>query len=569
MSKYFVTYVVVGTEAGFNVFGHSFLLLSEQKVENGPIEIIDAIGFYSQPSTTTRPSHKRVKALLGIPMDLQDGHGELKQEEMRYLDGNGLQGLSFEVSEEQFQRINVLYKTQMDNEKKAILELNKQLETAESNRLKASYSQSDLTNSLTLKKLENESKLAANGFTRYQLEIQNNPNPRLQRFHVAMEVTARGWFDSRNSHNCKHMALELLIAAEIIDKAKALSIIGNKAGAGFPRASQLVEPLRLVSTGATILDESEKAKKANKIYYNRTWENKNPLFWATKPVLDHASSKALAENTTAYEQTKSILTKTREIEKTLNAELHNRGNIPSLLVQLENVQGIYELMRYSKEPTLIKKNFELLEKLINEGYSKNISLLLNSNLTNDKTTFFDLISQFKNVTFFASVDGYGPVQEYLRYPSNWEQIDKNINKLVDRQADNIKLQIVPVVQIGNIGNITELFEYAESFNRNAEKLVVEIFLNILEYPLYLNLLYLPIEYKIKCWEKIDNWVKNSCKYQPELFHSQLETLKNKCFSNTDYQKTLNTFFEFNELLDTIQHDKLININPELYSLMNK
>ena len=355
MSKYFVTYVVVGTEAGFNVFGHSFLLLSEQKVENGPIEIIDAIGFYSQPSTTTRPSHKRVKALLGIPMDLQDGHGELKQEEMRYLDGNGLQGLSFEVSEEQFQRINVLYKTQMDNEKKAILELNKQLETAESNRLKASYSQSDLTNSLTLKKLENESKLAANGFTRYQLEIQNNPNPRLQRFHVAMEVTARGWFDSRNSHNCKHMALELLIAAEIIDKAKALSIIGNKAGAGFPRASQLVEPLRLVSTGATILDESEKAKKANKIYYNRTWENKNPLFWATKPVLDHASSKALAENTTAYEQTKSILTKTREIEKTLNAELHNRGNIPSLLVQLENVQGIYELMRYSKEPTLIKK----------------------------------------------------------------------------------------------------------------------------------------------------------------------------------------------------------------------
>ena len=233
---------------------------------------------------------------------------------------------------------------------------------------------------------------------------------------------------------------------------------------------------------------------------------------------------------------------------------------------LENIRLLYIT---GGEPTLIKKNFELLEKLINEGYSKNISLLLNSNLTNDKTTFFDLISQFKNVTFFASVDGYGPVQEYLRYPSNWEQIDKNINKLVDRQADNIKLQIVPVVQIGNIGNITELFEYAESFNRNAEKLVVEIFLNILEYPLYLNLLYLPIEYKIKCWEKIDNWVKNSCKYQPELFHSQLETLKNKCFSNTDYQKTLNTFFEFNELLDTIQHDKLININPELYSLMNK
>jgi sulfatase maturation enzyme AslB (radical SAM superfamily) len=221
------------------------------------------------------------------------------------------------------------------------------------------------------------------------------------------------------------------------------------------------------------------------------------------------------------------------------------------------------------EPTLIKKNFELLEKLINEGYSKNIWLSINSNLTNDKTTFFDLLSEFKNVTFSASIDGYGNTQEYLRYPSNWKQIDKNIHRLVDRTASNIDIKIQPVVQIGNLGSITELFEYAESFNRVADKPVVNLYLNILENPNYLDLLYLPLEYKIECWNRIETWVKDKCKYQLPLFYSQLETLKNKCFTDIDYKKTLTTFFEFNELLDNVQHIKLVDVNPELYSLKNK
>jgi sulfatase maturation enzyme AslB (radical SAM superfamily) len=239
----------------------------------------------------------------------------------------------------------------------------------------------------------------------------------------------------------------------------------------------------------------------------------------------------------------------------------------------ENLDSILKYLRLlyitGGEPTLIKKNFELLEKLINEGYSKNIWLSINSNLTNDKTTFFDLISEFRNVTFSASIDGYRNIQEYLRYPSNWEQIDKNIHRLVDRKANNIDIRIQPVVQIGNLGSITELFEYAESFNRVADKLVVNLYLNILENPNYLDLLYLPLEYKIECWNRIETWVKDKCKYQLPIFHSQLEALKNKCFTDIDYKKTLTTFFEFNELLDNVQHIKLVDVNPELYSLKSK
>jgi sulfatase maturation enzyme AslB (radical SAM superfamily) len=139
-----------------------------------------------------------------------------------------------------------------------------------------------------------------------------------------------------------------------------------------------------------------------------------------------------------------------------------------------NLQNIKLLYITGGEPTLIKKNFELLEKLIDAGYSKNIKLIINSNMTNDKTNFFDLISQFKEVIFFASIDGYGLIQEYIRYPSDWNQVSKNLTKLVNRQAENIMIRVAPVLQITNLNNIVDLFEFCEEFNRKAEKNVVDI-----------------------------------------------------------------------------------------------
>ncbi len=234
-----------------------------------------------------------------------------------------------------------------------------------------------------------------------------------------------------------------------------------------------------------------------------------------------------------------------------------------------NLSHIKLLYITGGEPSLIKKNFELLKKLIKEGYSKDISLIINSNLTNDKSDFFDLIVEFKKVSFYASVDGYDSVQEYLRYPSDWSQIDKNIQKLVERRADNIELKLAPVIQIVNLGSITDLFEYAEKFNRQADKLVVDVFLNVLENPSYLNILHLPNEYKIECWNRIETWVNDKCQYQSELFHSQLETLKNICFAVTEHSEEIDTFFEFNEMLDKIQRTSLADTIPELYKILHK
>jgi glutamate-1-semialdehyde 2,1-aminomutase len=85
-------------------------------------------------------------------------------------------------------------------------------------------------------------------------------------------------------------------------------------------------------------------------------------------------------------------------------------------------------------------------------------------MTNMQDTFLNIISQFNRVVLFASIDGFGPMQEYIRYPSKWQQIDKNLNKLVEKTKDNITINVSPVIQSTNLGLITELFEYLESCN---------------------------------------------------------------------------------------------------------
>jgi MoaA/NifB/PqqE/SkfB family radical SAM enzyme len=229
--------------------------------------------------------------------------------------------------------------------------------------------------------------------------------------------------------------------------------------------------------------------------------------------------------------------------------------------QLKNIKLLYLT---GGEPTIIKKNFEILNKLISTGFSKNITVMINSNMTNLNSDFYEILDEFKSVIFFASIDGTGPIQEYLRYPSDWNQIDNNITKLIKRA--NIKIRPTPVIQTTNLNKIVDLFEYFENFNISANKSIVEMMPIILENPKYLDLLYLPLDYKLMCWERIEKFIKN-CKFQSPLFFNKMEALKNKCLRDSVDLEYLNLYKEYNTILDINRNQKLSDINPELYSIL--
>jgi len=217
------------------------------------------------------------------------------------------------------------------------------------------------------------------------------------------------------------------------------------------------------------------------------------------------------------------------------------------------------------EPTIIKKNHEILQSLIDTGQSKEINLVFNTNMTSMNSKFYSMLPHFKSIVFFASIDGYGPVQEYLRYPSDWTQIDKNVRRLLE--MDNIIIYPFPVIQAMNLNNIVELFEYFEQFNRKLNRPAIQIRGNLLDSPSFLNMEHLPLEYKQMCWERIEDWIKNKSTYQTHThFQKLMNGLKAKCSTNSYDSGQVSKFFEFNEIFDAHRNHYLKDINPELYAL---
>lgn len=88
------------------------------------------------------------------------------------------------------------------------------------------------------------------------------------------------------------------------------------------------------------------------------------------------------------------------------------------------------------EPFYDNITFEFLENIVkNVKNHKKISIHINTNMTHITKEKLDfLVTNFKKITIKASIDGIGPVNDYLRYPSNWNTIAQHL-ELVKTYAD--------------------------------------------------------------------------------------------------------------------------------------
>lgn len=113
------------------------------------------------------------------------------------------------------------------------------------------------------------------------------------------------------------------------------------------------------------------------------------------------------------------------------------------------------------EPFMSKTNFHILEKLAEaRNYSCFISFTTNGSfeLTPKQIR---LIKQFPNMNFCFSIDGIGPVFEYVRYPLKFDQIEKNIEFC---QAHGIIASVNYTLSNLNILYYAQTIEWFEQHN---------------------------------------------------------------------------------------------------------
>lgn len=147
------------------------------------------------------------------------------------------------------------------------------------------------------------------------------------------------------------------------------------------------------------------------------------------------------------------------------------------------------------EPLIIPAVLKALEICVKMGVASQIELTFNTNVTKIPQKHRQLWPLFKSVNLLCSIDAFGDLNDYIRYPAKWATIARNLD-FIDREHEALNLgwaTISATVQIYNIFKLAELIEYSHqrfSFIRPMPNLVY------LTTPAHFNIQFLPDDLKL-------------------------------------------------------------------------
>jgi molybdenum cofactor biosynthesis enzyme MoaA len=210
---------------------------------------------------------------------------------------------------------------------------------------------------------------------------------------------------------------------------------------------------------------------------------------------------------------------------------------------IEIADTIEEVYLTGGEPTLAIEQYKLFDILIEKNLSKKIKLKYNTNLTNIPKKMIDYWENFKRIQINASIDAYGDLNRYIRYPTAWASVEKNIGQFVS--MTNIEVQLHCTVQTYNILYLNELFNWMLRYP------TVKLYLNILNHPRSMNIRVLPAELKKLAEEKLQSYldlpkVKQTIKYM----------------NDKDDSEFLKEFFDYTITLDEMRNQDFFKLVPE-------
>jgi organic radical activating enzyme len=297
----------------------------------------------------------------------------------------------------------------------------------------------------------------------------------------------------------------------------------------------------------------------------------------------HDSSRWMQDYTEVME-----LTKSKTVTYQLKFEKENFNNTwyekPEFWKEVfEQIPYIRQLYFAGGEPLMIKEHRRFLDEIINRGYAKQISLRYNSNgiFVND-----DIISvwqQFKDVRYAFSIDATFLKNHYIRYPTDWKDIEKSLKKL-DETPDNIHVSIACAVQALNIKHIIDFAKWKLSQNyKKINKYKTDIYeagggiisLHLLYIPTFLSARILSKEDKAEIRRQFDDfksWLWDNYRQDDNFWSENPYGWKRwesilKFIESEDHSHLLPDFKEYIQNLDIVRGTDSKEIFPELAHLL--
>lgn len=213
------------------------------------------------------------------------------------------------------------------------------------------------------------------------------------------------------------------------------------------------------------------------------------------------------------------------------------------------------------EPTIIPEFWQLFQFLSEKNTIGQKELMLTTNGTNTNKNIVNYFSKLKSVGVMVSIDGLDQRNRYIRYPSDWSTIIKNLEvykeiKIKSGSAMNYWVGLTP--QILNIDHITDTIIFFESRGHSCS-------LNpIVVSPKILNYIFFPLSYKQLVKKKL---LKNYEKIKSNKSRKDVQQIIESLDADVDkkeIKENITNFIKYMDYIDKLRkEDSWRSLMPEL------
>jgi MoaA/NifB/PqqE/SkfB family radical SAM enzyme len=216
-----------------------------------------------------------------------------------------------------------------------------------------------------------------------------------------------------------------------------------------------------------------------------------------------------------------------------------------------------KLIQFSGGEPFIHRTFrDILRKLVESRDAAHIELYITTNGMTHSGELSSLLAHFSSVELGISVDGLGALQEYIRFPSEWDALKRNIFSF---QKDKIPISIRPTAQAYNAFGLLDLARWCDT---NGIRLVLD---NVLWSPEFLSFDMLPDRVIRKALQDWEQYLETECR-EDNRWHVQtvVSALRRPRVAPDMLTVLQNQFIRFTNDLDESRGQSFAAACPELY-----
>lgn len=115
------------------------------------------------------------------------------------------------------------------------------------------------------------------------------------------------------------------------------------------------------------------------------------------------------------------------------------------------------------EPLVVQEHYDWLEHIVEQGWSQNIELHYNTNGTTIPDRLLEIWDKFRGVVLSLSIDAIGDLAYYVRFPSKWRVIEKNVKKLKEfsRTRTGVIVHTHVTLSMLNLHDLPNILEWCK------------------------------------------------------------------------------------------------------------